>query len=67
MNNMLEHQILVLENVRYDDYLFEKELKKSTQWLDSTELLQLKHWILNNYPYMYSQTVHEMFEEVNAV
>jgi hypothetical protein len=43
-SNMLELQKLVLENVYENKSLFEKELRKSFQWLGYDELLNLYNW-----------------------
>lgn len=47
VKNMLEHQMLILDNVRDSDFLFKKELKKSKQWLGKNELILLKKWLLD--------------------
>jgi len=47
--NMLDYQKEVLEKVSFDQEIFTKELKKSYQWLDSSELSELLLWVSNNF------------------
>ena len=47
--NMLDYQKEVLEKVSFDQELFTKELQKSYQWLDSSELSELLLWVSNNF------------------
>jgi len=46
---MLEHQKIVLNGVKDNEYLFSKELKKSLAWLNSHELTQLRKWLKENF------------------
>jgi len=46
---MLDYQKEVLEKVSFDQELFTKELQKSYQWLDSSELSELLLWVSNNF------------------
>ena len=47
--NMLDYQKEILEKVSFDQELFSKELKKSYQWLDSSELSELLSWVSDNF------------------
>jgi hypothetical protein len=47
--NMLELQELVLENVSENNVLFEKELRKSFQWLGHEDLYILYHWAIGKF------------------
>jgi len=47
--NMLDYQKEVLEKVSFDQELFTKELNKSHQWLNSSELSELFSWVSDNF------------------
>jgi hypothetical protein len=47
--NMLELQKLVLENVCENRLLFEKELRKSFQWLGYDDLFNLYKWAVGKF------------------
>ena len=47
--NMLELQKLVLENVCENNLLFEKELRKSFQWLGHEDLYILYNWAIGKF------------------
>jgi hypothetical protein len=47
--NMLELQKLVLRNVWENHLLFEKELRKSFQWLDTDDLNNLYTWAIQKF------------------
>jgi len=64
MQSMLEHQIVVLDNVSDSTRLFRKEMEKSLKWLDENELAELKQWLLSKYQYKYYELIHEMFDVV---
>jgi len=46
---MLDYQKEVLEKVSFDQELFNKELEKSYQWLDSSDLSELLSWVSDNF------------------
>ncbi len=48
-NTMLDHQKMVLKAVSSNPVLFEKELIKSLNWLNSHEVRELKIWIIKNF------------------
>ncbi len=60
-HNMLELQQLVLLNVFEDTYLFEKEIRKSLNWLNGNELSKLYQWLLENFNYKYIQIADNVF------
>lgn len=66
MKNMLEHQIIVLENVSHSKELFKKELLKSLNWLEEEEILQLKEWLMHNIAEDYSEVIQDILEEKMA-
>jgi hypothetical protein len=47
--NMLELQELVLENLYENNLLFEKELRKSFQWLGHDDLFILYNWAIGKF------------------
>ena len=55
--NMLELQKLVLENVYENKNLFEKELRKSFQWLDKDDLCKLYYWSIGNFNKQYHSLI----------
>ena len=60
--NMLEHQKLILENVKYDKNLFSKELSKSLKWLSQEETILLQEWCLEKYNGEFNQIIRKVFE-----
>lgn len=63
---MLEHQKLILENVKFDKDLFSKELSKSVKWLSSQEITDLQNWCYKNFNDKYTDIIKKVFEEVAA-
>ena len=47
--NMLDHQKLLLQNLFHDEKLFEKELKKSINWLHPDDIKKLYIWVKKNF------------------
>jgi hypothetical protein len=60
--NMLELQKLVLENVYENKLLFEKELRKSFQWLGYEELLHLYYWATGKFNEQYCNIIDCVFK-----
>lgn len=58
--NMLEMTKSVLKSVSFDSILFQKELKKATNWIAKEECQQLKIWCLASFA-MYSDIINEVF------
>ena len=63
---MLEHQKIILENVRHDKKLFQKELVKSVNWLDEGEQEQLYHWLREFYWESHQQIIESVFKKEAA-
>lgn len=59
--NMLDHQKLILENVKFDRSLFEKELSKSIKWLSNKEIIELHQWCKNEFGNEYPEIIHKVF------
>jgi hypothetical protein len=59
--NMLEMQKLVLENVHEDKSLFEKELRKSFNWLEYDDLIILYNWAMEEYSDKYFNLINCIF------
>lgn len=58
---MLEHQKLILENVKFDKALFEKELSKSVKWLSNQEVFELQQWCKNEFGDEYPEVIRKVF------
>ena len=58
---MLEYVKTILIKVSFDQKLFQKELKKSLQWLDIEDVLKLKDWVSDNFNYLYKDIITEIF------
>jgi hypothetical protein len=58
MSDIQEH---VLENVDEDKSLFEKELRKSFNWLDYEDLIILYDWAKEQYNEKYFNLINGMF------
>lgn len=59
--NMLEHQKLILENVKFDKHLFEKELSKSIKWLTNKEIIELHQWCKNEFGEEFPEIIQKVF------
>lgn len=59
---MLEHQLLVLENLSTDKKLFKKELIKSMKWLPSHEIIKLHQWVRKYYGNTHQNIINEVFQ-----
>ncbi len=46
---MLEYQKKILKKLRFNSFLFVKELNKSVNWLSKKEYLSLLSWVEENY------------------
>jgi len=60
--NMLEHQKLILENVKFDKDLFEKELSKSIKWLSNKEIFELHQWCKNEFGEEFPEIIQKVFD-----
>lgn len=63
---MLEHQKIILEKVRHDKKLFQKELVKSVNWLDEGEQEQLYLWLRKFYWDSHRQIIASVFKKEAA-
>jgi|TARA_B110000467_G_C18239313_1_gene433581 hypothetical protein len=61
---MLEFSKSVLQKVSFDHLLFKKELTKSIQWINQTDLEHLKEWCLEMYGAKYANIIHQAFETI---
>ncbi|PLX16332.1 MAG: hypothetical protein C0599_15510 [Salinivirgaceae bacterium] len=59
---MLDHQKIILRNIYHNKTLFAKELKKSTQWLNETEIADLQQWINKELGDKYSKEARTFLE-----
>ncbi|MCS6823091.1 MAG: hypothetical protein NZ529_02260 [Cytophagaceae bacterium] len=58
---MLEYVKLILQKVSFDEYLFEKELRKNMKDLLRDELLELKKWCYENFSDTYLTILNQCF------
>ena len=65
MKNMLELSKLVLQKVSFDSNLFQKELRKSLNWLKSEDRKQFKTWVTNKFGKSFSKEISKVFNSAN--
>lgn len=58
---IFELQKMVLKQVSEDKNLFQRELKKSFLWLQSSEIFQLHWWADENNESLYNAKISEVF------
>lgn len=63
---MLEHQKIILENVRHDKKLFLKELVKSVNWLEDKEQQELYEWLRKSFWNSHKQIIESVFKKEAA-
>jgi hypothetical protein len=63
---MLEHQKIILENVRHDKKLFQKELVKSVNWLEENDQEELYQWLKKSYWKSHRQIIESVFKKEAA-
>jgi hypothetical protein len=63
---MLEHQKIILENVRHDKKLFQKELIKSVNWLEKEDQRELYQWLKKSYWDSHKQIIESVFKQEAA-
>lgn len=63
---MLEHQKLIIAGVSHNKELFRKEIIKSFKWLKSYEIIDLYHWLKDNYGRKYTNTLRDVFKYIAA-
>ena len=61
---MLEFSKKILSKVSFDKNLFQKELRKSTVWLNKKEVITLKIWALTTFS-QYKNTILEVFDQLS--
>lgn len=63
---MLEHQKIILENVRHDKKLFQKELVKSVNWLEEEDQQELYKWLRESFWKSHRQIIESVFKKEAA-
>lgn len=63
---MLEHQKIILENVRHDKKLFQKELVKSVNWLEEHDQEELYQWLKKSFWKSHKQIIESVFNKEAA-
>jgi len=61
---MLEFCKSVLQKVSFDHSLFQKELTKSIQWVNQTELENLRQWCMQTYGSQHGLIIQQAFETI---
>ena len=61
---MLEFCKSVLQKVSFDHSLFQKELNKSIQWVNQTEVENLRQWCLETYGNQHGLIIQQAFETI---
>ncbi len=64
---MLEYAKVILPKVSFNRGLFEKELKKCINWVNSHELIELKEWAYKTFGKEYPEILARLFNNVNAL
>ncbi|MFW5804765.1 MAG: hypothetical protein ACOCWG_06000 [bacterium] len=65
LNSLLEHQQLVISNLRDNEEYFKKEIFKSLKWLDDNEAFQLYIWLNENFFDSHGEIISEVFEKMS--
>jgi hypothetical protein len=65
MKNMLELSKLVLQKVSFDSKLFQKELRKSLNWIKSEDRKQFKTWVNNKFGKSFNKEISKVFNSAN--
>lgn len=60
---MLEHQKLILLNVKGDMRIFRKELHKTLRWISDAELEHFRSWLLSNFDEKHQKVIDEVLSE----
>lgn len=58
---MLDYVKIILQKVSFNEYLFEKELRKSMNSLIIEDVLELKRWCYENFSDSYLQILNQYF------
>lgn len=59
---MLEYFKMILSKVSFNEFLFEKELKKAIKSLVNEEVEKLKNWCYDKFGHIYSATLNRHFK-----
>lgn len=62
---MLDYSKKVLEKVSFNQELFEKELKKTLQWLNEQEADVLMRWCSHRFGAQYAEILNKTFAYLN--
>jgi hypothetical protein len=63
---MLEHQMMMIENVSDSSDLFRKELIKSIKWLDVRQLCIFKSWVVEKFNGIYGDIIGSIFSSTSS-
>ncbi|MFC5269122.1 hypothetical protein [Adhaeribacter terreus] len=63
---MLEYIKTILVKVSFDQFLFEKELRKSFTLLVQEELNELKHWCYIQFATLHAPVLNQVFAKAEA-
>lgn len=63
---MLEYAKVILPKVSFSRELFQKELHKCINWVNDSEVENLRKWCFENFMGMYPDILTEAFEKTAA-
>lgn len=63
---MLEYAKIILPKVSFSRELFEKELNKCINWVDTVKRPELYTWCRENFSEMYPDIISRAFAEIAA-
>jgi hypothetical protein len=61
---MLEFCKSVLQKVSFDHSLFQKELHKSIQWINQSDIENLRQWCLETHGSQHGLIIQQAFETI---
>ncbi|MGD2034240.1 MAG: hypothetical protein PVF73_04230 [Bacteroidales bacterium] len=63
---MLDHQKIILQHVKHDKVLFEKELMKSIKWLEAEDVRKLQSWLQSGSWESHKEIIRKVFDKIAA-
>ncbi|MEZ5104679.1 MAG: hypothetical protein R2757_09310 [Draconibacterium sp.] len=63
---MLEYAKVILPKVSFSKELFRKELIKCINWVDKSEVQDLRIWCIKNFRELYPDVLDEAFSDIAA-
>ena len=63
---MIEYAKVILPKVSFSRELFEKELNKCVNWVEASDLEELKEWCYENFSEQYPEILSNVFSHIAA-